>query len=422
MFLNFNHSNINSSIRLPGSKSISNRLLILNTVLNLHLQFENISPAQDTKDLILALAQIKENKNHLINIGHAGTDMRFLTALLSITPGEWILTGSERMKQRPIGELVNALKQIGAKISYIEQEGFPPLKITGEKLKGGSIEIDGSISSQFTSALILIAPALEQGLEINIKNEIVSWSYVKMTIDLLKRVGINILIREERQKSQHLKLIIHNSQSLIFNPESLIFSIESDWSSASYWYSIVALSKNVEITLLGLNETSTQGDSVLPKLYEHFGVSSEFKNGNVILTKNEAVADYFEYNFSDCPDIAQTIAVTCLGLKINCHLTGLSTLKVKETDRIMALKNELEKFGAIVTKSENTLILNCKSLIFNSPSLIIDTYNDHRMAMSFAALSLINDSIRIQHPEVVEKSYPHFWEDLKSIGINLNNQ
>ncbi|MDX2171737.1 MAG: 3-phosphoshikimate 1-carboxyvinyltransferase [Bacteroidota bacterium] len=421
MLFKSNHSNIDSTIRLPGSKSISNRLLILNSVLNLNLQFQNLSSAQDTRDLIAALAQIKENKNPFINIGHAGTDMRFLTALLSITPGEWILTGSERMKQRPIAELVNALKQIGAQISYTENEGFPPLKITGKIINGGSIEIDGSISSQFISALMLIAPALEDGLEINIKNEIVSWSYIKMTIDILKQVGINILIREERQKYQHLKLIIHNSQSLIFNPESLIFSIESDWSSASYWYSIVALSKRAEITLLGLNETSNQGDSVLPELYKHFGVTSEFKNGDLILTKNNTILDYFEYNFSDCPDIAQTIAVTCLGLKINCSLTGLSTLKVKETDRIMALKNELEKFGASVEITKNSISINNESSIFNPKSLIINTYNDHRMAMSFAPLALICDSIRIQHPEVVEKSYPNFWKDLKSVGINPTN-
>lgn len=418
MRLNFNNNAIKATVCLPGSKSISNRLLILKQVLNLSIELKNLSTAKDTRDLITALAQIKENNNTIIDIGHAGTDMRFLTALLAITHGEWTLTGSERMKQRPIAELVNALKQIGAQISYLEEEGFPPLKITGQTLKGGAIEIDGSISSQFITALILIAPALENGLEIKIKNEIVSWSYILMTIDLLKQVGINIMIQDERQKTQDLKLIINKSKSLIYNPEYLIFSIESDWSSASYWFSIVALSKNAEITLIGLTENSSQGDSVLTKIYKNFGITSEFKDGNLILTKNSTVTNYFEYDFSDCPDIAQTIAVTCLGLKINCHLTGLKTLKVKETDRIIALKNELEKFGADVIITNNSLSITNKSTLITHQSAIINTYNDHRMAMSFAPLVLIVNELALQNPEVVEKSYPLFWHHLNLIGIS----
>jgi 3-phosphoshikimate 1-carboxyvinyltransferase len=415
MLLKYNNTDIKATVHLPGSKSISNRLLILKNVLNLDLQLTNLSTAKDTQDLILALAQLKENlptgqsgKNHIIDIGHAGTDMRFLTALLSIKEGEWILTGSERMKQRPIAELVNALKQIGAQISYTEQEGFPPLKITGQKLNGGSIEIDGSISSQFITALMLIAPALKNGLEIKIKNEIVSMSYITMTIEILKQFGINLEI-------QNSKIKVHNPS---FNIQHSTFHIESDWSSASYWYSIAALSKNAEIILLGLTENSSQGDSVLPELYKNFGVTSEFKNGNLILTKNTIVTNYFEYNFSNCPDIAQTVAVTCLGLKINCYLTGIQTLKVKETDRIIALKNELEKFGANISITENSISINNKSSITNHPSTIINTYNDHRMAMSFAPLTLIVNSLTIQNPEVVQKSYPLFWKDLNLIGIS----
>jgi 3-phosphoshikimate 1-carboxyvinyltransferase len=425
MLLKYNNTTINALVNLPSSKSISNRLLILNEVLNLNLQFSNLSAAKDTQELILALAQIKENKNHTIDIGHAGTDMRFLTALLSTKEGEWILTGSERMKQRPIAELVNALKQIGAQISYLEKEGFPPLKINGAKLNGKNIVIDGSISSQFISALLLIAPLFENGFEIKLKNEIVSWPYVLMTITLLKQFGVNSNVQDSTikiQKSNHqltnnsLYSNQNHNYNLTPNSQRLTFNIESDWTSASYWYSIVALSKNAEITLTGLEEKSSQADSVLPELYKHFGVTSEFKNGHLLLSKNLNLTTFFEYNFTNCPDIAQTIAVTCFGLKINCKLTGLQTLKLKETDRISALKNELEKFNATVKTTEDSISIQHSPHI-PQHSIVINTYNDHRMAMSFAPLALITSSINIQNPEVVDKSYPTFWNDLKLIGI-----
>lgn len=411
MLLRFNYNSDKAIVQLPGSKSISNRLLILNEVLELNLKLQNLSSAKDTQDLIIALNQIKNNKNHVIDIGHAGTDMRFLTALLSTKEGEWTLTGSERMKQRPIKELVDALKQIGAQISYLQNEGFPPLKIIGKKLKGGKVEIDGSVSSQFISALILIAPALENGLEIKIKNEIVSWPYIQMTLDLLKETGVEV--------STLLNTIIisaiHPKVEALKTMHELV--IESDWSGASYWYSIVALSKNFEITLKGLDQNSSQGDSVLPEIYKSFGISSEFINGNLLLTKKAGRVNYFEYDFTNCPDIAQTVAVTCLGLKIDCRLNGLSTLKHKETDRILALKNELEKFEANVNVTNDSLqIMNSKSDIRNS-KFEISTYKDHRMAMSFAPLTLIYDNINIEDPQVVKKSYPEFWEHLKLVGI-----
>ncbi len=404
MLLKFTENNIKESIQLPGSKSISNRLLILNEVLKLKLKFENLSTAKDTEDLVLALKQIKKGKDRTIDIGHAGTDMRFLTALLSLTDGEWTLTGSERMKQRPIAELVNALKQLGAQISYLENEGFPPLKITGTKLSGSIIEIDGSISSQFISALLLIAPILDGGLELKIKGEIVSWSYILMTLDLLSEFGIKVSTVLNTITVKPSIVIRHSS-----------FEIESDWSSASYWYSIVALSKNAEITLLGLTKGSSQGDSVLPEIYRKLGVNSEFKNGDLLLRKSGATITNLTYDFSDCPDIAQTVAVTCLGLKINCHLTGLSTLKHKETDRLLALKNELEKFGSYVTITNDSIEIENNNL--NSLNLTIETYNDHRMAMCFAPLALIYNNLNIQNPEVVQKSYPLFWEHLKLIGV-----
>jgi 3-phosphoshikimate 1-carboxyvinyltransferase len=423
MLLEYNNQPVKAAIQLTGSKSISNRLLILNEVLNLHLKLQNLSMAKDTQDLILALEQIKANKNQTIDIGHAGTDMRFLTALLSIKEGEWILTGSERMKERPIAELVNALRQIGGSISYLENEGFPPLKITGKKLSGGKIEIDGSISSQFISALLLISPIFENGLELKVKNEIVSRPYILMTLDLLSEMGIKA---ETILKTIIVKPFDPNFELQTPNSE---LSIESDWSSASYWYSIAALSKNAQITLKGLSRKSLQGDAVLHQIFESLGVCSIFENGNVVLEKTGNLVSHLEYDFTDCPDLAQTVAVTCLGLKVNCSLIGLSTLKHKETDRLLALKTEIEKFGAEVKITNCSLELrhtnqetsNTKHETQNlkpGTHLQLETYNDHRMAMSFAPLALIYDNIDIQNPEVVQKSYPEFWEHLKLIGID----
>ena len=408
MLLQYNKQLVNAAIELPGSKSISNRLLILKEVLNLNIELKNISTAKDTKTLIEALVQINQEKNFIIDIGDAGTDMRFLTALLCFKQGEWTLTGSERMKERPIKHLVDALKQLGAQISYLEKEGFPPLKIKGKKLQGRKIEVDGSISSQFISALLLIAPALKNGLDIKITNKIVSWSYIQMTVDILSQFGIKVSSVQDT---------IHVTKSEILNLKSN-FSIESDWSSASYWYSIAALATNAKITLKGLQKNSTQGDSVLPEIYKNFGVSTETNDSEFILTKTSSKAKYLEYDFSNCPDIAQTVAVTCFALKINCKLTGLSTLKNKETDRLLALKTELEKLGAKVLITNDSIEMESQSEIRNQKSIIIKTYGDHRMAMSFAPLVFLYDKVEIENPSVVEKSYPEFWEVLKRIGVD----
>lgn len=413
---------LNSTIRLSGSKSISNRLLILKEVLGLDVTLENISPSEDTQHLQKALDQIKNKTSATIDIGHAGTDMRFLTAYLAIKEGEWVLTGSERMKQRPIVELVNALHSLGADISYLEKENFPPLKIKGKKLQGGNIEIDGSISSQFISALLLISPAFENGLELTLKNDVVSWPYILMTLDLLSEFGSKvstILNTIKTTPTQNKKQEIRNKT----------FFIESDWSAASYYYSIVALSKNSTITLSGLKRSSSQGDSVLTEIYKELGVSSEFKDDKLILTKNLNSTKSFKYDFTNCPDLAQTVAVTCFGLGIKAELTGLKTLKIKETDRIAALKTELEKFGADVNITENSIQINDKRLrtqdglsTIDYRLLTIKTYNDHRMAMSFAPLALVFGQLSIQDHRVVSKSYPLFWEDLKSVGFSVNLQ
>ena len=410
---------VNSTIKLTGSKSINNRLLILNEILELDLIFQNNSTSEDSLLLKNALSQIKNKKIATINIHHAGTDMRFLTAYLSTKEGEWTLTGSERMKDRPIGDLVKALKSLGADIVFLEKENFPPLKINGKILKGGKIEIDGSVSSQFISALLLIAPTFENGITLTLKNNIVSWPYIQMTIDILTEFGLIVC--------KNLNTI-NVSKSLIAPPKSTIYSIESDWSSASYWFSIVAICNKGEIILTGLKNKSSQADAILTEIYMQLGVSSNFKNNDLVLTKNANITSSFEYDFTDCPDIAQTVAITCFALGIKAKLTGLKTLKLKESDRIVGLKTELEKFGAIVNITDNSIEIKEAAHKWQNAGLTnnefatvtVSTYNDHRMAMSFAPLSILYKEIRIEKPEVVSKSYPQFWEDLKSAGFNVN--
>ena len=407
---------IHASIKLSGSKSISNRLLILKEVLALDTIFQNLSNAEDTQLLEQALLQIKDKNKALIDIHHAGTDMRFLTALLSVREGEWTLTGSDRMKERPIGELVNALQLLGADISYLEKQNFPPLLIRGKKLKGGNIEINSSVSSQFISALLLIAPTFKKGFSLSLKGKTVSLPYIEMTIALLKSAGVAI------EKQDHL---INVNASSIFHFAPAI-QVESDWSSASYWYSICALAGNAEIELSFLSAKSLQADSALPELYKSLGVKTVFKENAIVLSSVKPMANVFEFDFTNCPDIAQTIAVTCLGLGIKASLTGLSTLKVKETDRLLALKNELEKFWATVEIDQDSIKIVPppeREILENREEIrLISTYNDHRMAMSFAPLALKYRSIQIDEPSVVSKSYPSFWEDLKSVGFNVNLQ
>lgn len=405
---------INSTLKVAGSKSISNRCLVMNELLRLNRTFNNVSNSEDTQLLLKAFEQIKNKNTGTINVHHAGTDMRFLTAVLSVTEGEWILTGSERMKQRPIGELVSALKVLGANIEYLEKENFPPLKLNGSRLQGGSIEIDSSISSQFVSALLLAGSVFEKGLTVKLKGKVVSRPYIDMTIALLKEFGVLI---SESQNTISLKKV----DPLNVKPQIVI---ESDWSSASYWYSICALAQQAEIVLRNFNIKSLQADSVLPEIYKELGVRTIFKENSIILSHMKPTCAEFNYDFTNCPDIAQTIAVTCFGLGISAKLTGLSTLKLKETDRILALKTELEKMGARVEISSTTLsvlpLLGGKSRTLNKAA--INTYNDHRMAMSFAPLALVYKNISINDPEVVNKSYPEFWDDLKSVGFSVNLQ
>ncbi len=403
---------LDSCIQISGSKSISNRLLILKTLLNSDLVIENLSDSEDTQLLQKALTSVKNKSQTLIDIHHAGTDMRFLTALLSVTEGEWILTGSERMKERPIGELVNALRALGADITYPEKENYPPLKIQGKKLKGGTVDINSSISSQFVSALLLIAPVLERGLVLRLKGKSVSRPYIDMTISLLKDFGFEV-----QESSQTFTVL---PSPVLRVPSSV--TVESDWSSASYWYSICALSPNSTLELRSFSKTSMQADSVLPLIFRDLGVETVVKGASLLLTHSHPLVKTFRYDFTDCPDIAQTIAVTCFALGIKAELHGLSTLKVKETDRLLALKQELEKCGATVSITSDSIHIDRRSTSHNSLAPQIHTYNDHRMAMSFAPLALVFGKLKIDAPEVVHKSYPAFWEDLKSLGFNVNLQ
>jgi 3-phosphoshikimate 1-carboxyvinyltransferase len=412
LLLNPSVVNQNSTIKITGSKSETNRLLLLQALFP-NLELENTSNSDDSEVMTKALhnPQSTNQSPQTIDIHHAGTAMRFLTAYFAIQEGkEVVLTGSSRMKERPIKILVEALQQLGANISYTENNGFPPIKIIGKKLTQTKVSLPANISSQYISALLLIAPKLENGLELTLEGEITSLPYIKMTLALLDEIGVetsflnNVVLVKP-------KLSIVNCQ----------LSIESDWSSASYYYSIVALSKiGTQITLSSYKENSLQGDSVLVEIYRDFGVETIFNQNNSITIKkiNHYPLSIIDYQLNNCPDIAQTIAVTCFGLGIGCHLTGLHTLKIKETDRLEALKNELSKLGAVISVTDDSLTLEASSKI--NENVTVKTYQDHRMAMAFAPLAL-KTSLIIEEAEVVSKSYPTFWEDLKSIGFQISN-
>ena len=398
------------SIKISGSKSETNRLLLLQALYP-NLILENTSNSDDSEVMHKALFDNREltTNNQIINIHHAGTAMRFLTAYFSIQENsEVILTGSSRMKERPIKILVDALQQLGAEISYEENEGFPPIRIKGKKLLQNKVSLYANVSSQYISALLLIAPKLENGLELTLEGEITSIPYIKMTLSLLNEIGVETSFVGNKITVKP-KFVIRNSK----------FVIESDWSSASYFYSIVSLSNiGTQISLSSYKENSLQGDSVLKEIYKDFGVETRFKDDSIILRKTDnRQPTTNNYQLNNAPDIAQTIAVTCFGLGIGCHMTGLHTLKIKETNRLLALKIELEKLGAQVTITDDTITLKPSSII--KENIIVKTYQDHRMAMAFAPLAL-KVPIIIEDAEVVSKSYPAFWEDLKSIGFQIS--
>lgn len=405
MSITLQKSNIakQSSIQITGSKSESNRLLLLQALYP-EITLNNISNSDDSQLMTKALA----SSNNVIDIHHAGTAMRFLTAFLAVREGkEVIITGSKRMKERPMKILVEALQDLGAEISYTENDGFPPLKIVGKKLNKRKVTLKANVSSQYISALLLIASKLENGLELTLEGEITSIPYINMTLSLLDEIGVVSSFIENvitvKPKTDSLK--------------STHLTVESDWSSASYFFSIAAMSDiGTEITLSSYKENSLQGDSVLVNIYKHFGVASTFNNNSITLKKVAEHNNTLELDLKNAPDIAQTIAVTCFALGMPCNLIGLHTLKIKETDRLVALKTEIEKLGGEVKITNKSLHLSPSTTI--KPMVSIATYNDHRMAMAFAPLAL-KTNIVIEEAGVVSKSYPTFWEDLKTLGFKI---
>lgn len=394
-------------IQITGSKSESNRLLILKALYP-NITIKNLSESDDTQYLQKAL----NSKGEIIDIHHAGTAMRFLTAYFAcIENSEVILTGSDRMQERPIEILVDALRQMGADIQYVKNEGYPPLKIKGKKLVKKSVSIAANTSSQYISALMLMASSLPNGLKIQLEGEVTSVPYIKMTLALLNQLGIKGIFSENSIQISNKKAI--EKQTVV---------VESDWSSASYFYSIVALSEATEIVLKSYQKRSLQGDAALSEIYSNLGVNTEFlpKENAIKLSKNSIeIPQKVNFNLVNTPDIAQTIVVTCFGLGIGCELNGLHTLKIKETDRLSALKTELEKLGAFVEIDTESLKLSSNKDFIKDVS--IDTYNDHRMAMAFAPLAL-KTPLQINECEVVSKSFPTFWKDLKTLGFLVNLQ
>ena len=397
---------LEGTIILPTSKSISNRVLIINALAYSPYSVENLSDSDDTQ----VMAQVLNSNTDCFDIGHAGTAMRFLTAFLSKVVGKWDITGSERMQQRPIKILVDALNELGARIEYINNEGYPPLRIYGSHLKGKRLELDGSISSQYISALLMIAPTIENGLTLVLTNKITSASYIDLTLKLMAKYGISYTWEGN-------KISISEQQ---YKP--IPFTVEADWSGASYWYQLAVLANEADVLLEGLQLDSLQGDCAQAKWFEDFGIESTQEANAVRLTKTDAkLPSKYTQNFVENPDIAQTFAAMCVCKRVPFLFSGLETLKIKETDRINALIVEMAKLGATLYEPAHGELAWDGSLDetkFNSV-VEIDTYHDHRMALAFAPIALANGGIKINDPMVITKSYPGYWDDLRKSGLKV---
>lgn len=402
-------SRLRANIALPSSKSISNRALIIQALSGSTLFPENISDCDDTKVMLEAL----ERMPPVIDVGPAGTAMRFLTAYLSVTPGEHILTGSERMLHRPIGTLVDALRRLGADIEYQGEKGYPPLLIRGKSLQGGHIDIPSDVSSQYISALLMIAPTLKNGLELRLVGNVVSRPYIDLTLHVMHDYGA--------------KASWTDMDTITVPPgqyKPCRYRIESDWSAASYWYEMLILSSDKEgvVSLGGLHDGSRQGDSMVRYISSLFGIKTTVDHGDddgsprMVITKGLRPVQRLEYDFSNCPDLAQTFIVTCAALGVPFNFTGLGSLKIKETDRIEAMKTELRKIG-VVARDHDDCELIWEGGRCDATWEPFDTYNDHRMAMALAPLAMIHDEVRINNPQVVSKSYPQFWDHLRQSGF-----
>lgn len=399
---------ISGTVQLTGSKSESNRALIIKAISKGKVTIENLSEADDTVLLTRALeiADSDSANPKTIDIGPAGTAMRFMTSYLNLIPGKFILTGTTRMQQRPIGILVDALKDIGADIHYQQKTGFPPLAIEGKIFQSkNTVKIKGNISSQYISSLLLISSSLKKGLTIEIDGELTSRPYVTMTLNMLEEAGI-------KHNWTDKSIDIPNQEA----KESTLY-IEPDWSAASYWYAMIALAESGEIRLPGLKRNSLQGDIAIVEIMEHFGVKTTFEEKGILLEKIPLTSTKTLFDFKECPDLAQTVVVIAAALGCNVSFTGLETLKIKETDRIAALQKEIGKFGATLTEDKEVYYLD-STQVTEPESISISTYEDHRMAMAFAPLALVFKNITIEEPAVVEKSYPMFWDHLLAQGFN----
>lgn len=394
-------SSVNGIIDLASSKSESNRALIINALCDGNSSLSNLANARDTETMLRLLA----SNDNVLDVLDAGTTMRFLTAFSAVRGIPTELTGSSRMQERPIKLLVDALRTIGADISYLKNEGYPPIKINGfdQEHSNNKIEIRGDVSSQYISALLMVAPTLPQGLELVLTGKIGSKPYIQMTLNLMAKFGVTSNWAEN--------IITVKPQSY----SSTNYTIEADWSAASYWYSMVALADEAKVQLNGLRKDSNQGDSVLTELMIHLGVKTTFNETGVLLEKCDS-ATSLDWDFTHCPDIAQTISVICAAKGISCRLSGLESLRIKETDRIDAIKQELAKFDVQVAVEGDEVISINNPQFKKGNDVTIATYKDHRMAMAFAPLALI-EALKIENPSVVNKSYPDFWRDLKAVGF-----
>ena len=402
--LNAFSNQIAGKVQLSSSKSISNRLLILSAMAKNNLKLSNLSDADDTKLLDQILS--KPNLDSTIDCHHAGTTFRFLTAYLSTKEGLFKLYGSERMHQRPIAPLVDAINQIGGEIEYLEKKGFPPLLIRGKQITGGEISITGDVSSQFISALLLVAPTIKNGLTLEITSKVISKPYIDMTLGLMSEFGIEYSWENNVIKVEQQNYIAKN------------IKVENDWSAASFWYSFLALSKSGEVKIPNLYADSLQGDSVLSSIYLKLGIKTEFNEDSIVLYKTKNIAKELELDLSNHPDLALPIIVTCCGLGIKAHLKGLESLKIKESNRLECIKKELSKFN-INCEIDSTSIKIKENQNIVQPISVIECHNDHRIVMSIAPLCMKVDSIKFDDKEVVNKSYPKFWEDIQNVGIDF---
>lgn len=403
---------VDTRILLPASKSISNRVLIIHALTGGNVMPENLSDCDDTKVIIRALSHRPE----VIDIKAAGTAMRFMTAYLSVTEGEHTITGTERMKHRPIGVLVDALRYLGAEIEYAGEKGFPPLRIRGRQLEGGRLEIPGNVSSQYISALLMIAPVLSKGLEMKLTGGIVSRPYIDLTLHLMHQFGVSA-------EWTDIDSITVKPQPYRQRP----YTIENDWTAASYWYEVLALTDELgaKVVLPGMLDGSRQGDSAVRYIFSLLGIKTAFADReadrltDATLTRHSCMLNRMDYDFTNQPDLAQTLIATCPVLGIPFHFTGLGSLRIKETDRIEAMKTEMEKLGYIFHADSGTELSWEGDRCEPAAQPVIDTYEDHRMAMSFAPLAIRLGRIGINHPEVVSKSYPHYWNDLRKAGFHI---